>query len=211
MNSKFWFALCLIFLFYNLKQLLDDRRATTFYVVETDDVLFNNQTNFSLCISFSEIKKNGKRMADEAKLEKVNVSSFISRSIESIEGGLNLTSKLFDLDRSYLFNGHVCFLVDKLELENRLRPFISIYQVILFVFSYSKNPFFYEYVHLKQSINRYDSILLRIHKRKIYDEHFLASPSECIRYIQCSMQCILHLYPCMNRTLSVQGLPVELF
>ena len=179
MNSRIWFAFCLLFLFYNLRQLLEDRRETTFYLVEEQDVLFNNQTNFSLCTSFDEIRKNGQRLANQAKLEKVNVSSFIGRSIESIEGSLNSTTKLFDLNRGYLFNGHVCFLVDKLELESKLRPFIQTYQVVLFVFSYSKNPFFYEYVHLKKSSNRHDSILLRIHKRKIYDKEFLTSPSEC--------------------------------
>ena len=165
MNSRYaWYSFCLLFLIYNIAQLLTDSKRITFYVVEKDDVLFDQITNFSVCTSFSEIKRNSKQLA--SKLEKVNVKSFISHSIASIENSLNSKFKLFDLERSYLFNGHTCFLVEKRELENKLAEFIRAYEVALFIFSYSKNPFFYEYIHLKRS-NRYDSILLRTHKRKI--------------------------------------------
>lgn len=177
MNARIWHAFCLIFLLYNIKQLLEDRNEITFYVVEEENTLFDSVTNFSICTSFDEIKRNRQRFAVEPKLEKVNVKSFLNHSIASIEGRLN--SKLFDLEHSYLFNSHICFRVGKSELENKLSEFIRAYEVILFVFSYSKNPYFYEYVHLKQASNNYDSILLRIHKRKIYDRNYLAKQSDC--------------------------------
>lgn len=204
MNSRIWHAICLLFLLSQLKQLLEDRNEITFYVVEEGDILFDSAiANWSLCTSFDEIKRNHRTNEVESKLEKVNVRSFLNHSITSIERRLNL--KLFDLEQSYLFNAHTCFRVEKRELETKLREFIRVYEVVLFVFSFSKNPYFYEYIHLKQASNNYDSILLRVHRRKIYDRNYLRKPEECLRYKD---QLDLNRFICLNKCMKgIEQLP----
>lgn len=189
MELRSWYAVCFFFGIYNLKILLDDLYSISYYIVERENDLYDSVSNFSVCTNFDEIKKKDNRTI-VPKLQVVNVESFINHSIASIECNLKSTG-LFKLNESYLFNG-VCFMINKSDLEHKLREFIKRYKVYLFIFSYSKSPFFYEYVHLK--INHYDTILLKIHKRKIFDRQFLIS--DCSNYKD---QMDLNRFRCLNK------------
>lgn len=194
MNQRIWFGLCLLFVIYNLKLLLDDSNRVDYITVETTDDLYNNYTNFIICSPYSAIKLYDQLgRSDWPSNEAVSVQSFLNRSIRSIEIALNRTG-LFPLNDSYVFNRHVCFKVNKTELENgeRIGIYLQKYFVRLFAFSNFKMPFFYENINEKRNSDRY--FLLEVHKQKVYDQRYLSNPN-CFNHTN---QYAMNRFLCLN-------------
>ena len=198
MNKKIWYGLCLLFVLYNLKMLVDDRNQVDYIIVEKTDDLYDLNTNFLICSCFDVIKSNDRLgQSDWPANAKVTVQSFLDRAIRSIETRLNQTG-LFKPMHSYVFNRHVCFKVSKTDLESgHFGAYLKAYFVRLLVFSRSKIPFFYENVYQKTNSLRY--FLLIVHKQKVYDQRYLSNPN-CFNHTdQYGMNRFLCLNDCFNK------------
>ena len=177
MNLKrVWLSLCFFFCIYNLKLLLDEKYNINYVLVDPDDELYDNKTNYLVCAPFDEIKS--KNLLD-FKPRNVSIKEFLNHSILSIESRLNI-SNYFKLERSYVFGRSICFSIDEndLEQETSLREYMKIYQIYLYVFSDGKHPFAYEYVYRKN--DTLDFFILNIIKKKIYTPKLL--DSNCFYY-----------------------------
>lgn len=174
--------------------LIDDRNQINYITVEPTDEIYSNVTNFLLCSPFDEIKLHdplGRR--NWPANEEVSVKAFLNRSIQSIEARINRTG-LFNRLHSYVFNRHVCFRVNKsdLEKEARFAPYLKTYFVRLFAFSISKIPYFYENIHEKA--NARDRFLLLMHKQKVYHERYLSN-ANCFNFTD---QYRMNRFICLN-------------
>ena len=135
MASQIWFALTLLFLIHSLVLLVNDSYSISYLIVEKDDRLYDNHTNYLICTSFYQIKSND-QLKTKPKVQNVSIKSFLNYSISSIEDRLN-TTNLIQLNQSYLFFDSVCFSTDKeeLEKENPLNAFLFYYASALFIYS----------------------------------------------------------------------------
>ena len=181
MASILWLSLCLVMFVQNLMDLLNDRHQLSYKIVEQNDVLFDkdHDLNYLVCTSFEQIRKvnlNNPLTSDPAT-QKVSVKSFLNHSIASIERRLKVT-RLFRLNESFIFNGHLCFLAAKSTLvrgqegEKPFYRFLAAYVIqSFFIYSKEKQPNFYERAYVK---NDYlGSIYLRAYKQKVLGTNHL--------------------------------------
>ena len=191
MNSKrVWLSLCFFFCIYNLKLLQDEKYAINYVLVEPDDKLYDNKTNYVVCTPFDEIKFKNLLYFEPRN---VSIGEFLTHSILSIESRLNI-SNYFKLEHSYVFGSSICFSIDKndLEQETSLGKYMKNYKIYLYVFSNGKHPFAYEYVYRKN--DTLDFFILNIIKQKVYTSKLL--DSNCFYY---SDQRLMDRSHCLNK------------
>ena len=87
--NKLWLSLCLFFCIYNLKLLIDDCYLINYRIVEENDPLYNNETNFLLCSEFSDIRNNN-NLSEIITNHLVDTKTFLNYSILSIETKLGI-------------------------------------------------------------------------------------------------------------------------
>ena len=178
MNRRFWCIVCSLFLFYNLKVLFEDFYSVNYKIVEEDDKLHEDVINIAACTSFNDIALNNQEMnrnVIQMRPTRVEARSFLNLSILMVENRLG-TKNLFSVDQSYIFRGHVCFLLNQTSYENNqsVKDFLKIYAVLLFVHSPGRQPFLYEYVYN----NYHNNDSLKIVMQKVYGPRYLGS-SNC--------------------------------
>ena len=149
MNSKIWFCLCLIFLMYNLKLLIDDYDIINYIIVEKNDELYDDFTNYLACIKLENIKNESKLQLNENENKIVSIDQFLNYTLLSIESNYNNKGKLL-ANQSFIFKDLVCYLIQKDDLEQILSTeFLQHYRIKLFIFSRGKFPFIYDYIFYK--------------------------------------------------------------
>ena len=72
MNYRIWYSLCLLFLVYSLKLLIDDYYLVNYVIVEREDELYDDHTNYLLCAYLSDIKENNNLKYRPEILENAN-------------------------------------------------------------------------------------------------------------------------------------------
>ena len=194
MASRICFALVSLFLIYSLVLLVNDSYLVSYLIVEKDDRIYDNHTNYLICTPFTEIKKND-QLKDKTKVEDVSIKSFLNYSISSIEDKLN-TTNLFQLNQSYKFFDFVCFSTNKEELEKEipLNDYLKYYSSFLFIYSKGKQLAFKEWIYCKS--NELNSFYLKTYKQKVYGEQYLKSSSKCFTYQD---QLASNKYHCLNK------------
>ena len=195
MAFRIWFSLSLLFLIHYLVLLVKDIYSINYLIVEEDDQLYDNHTNYLICTPFILIKYKD-QLKDETKVENVPIESFLNYSIKSIEHRLN-TTNLFKLNESYIFLDNICFLTNKSELEKEmpLNGYLEVYYVsYLFIYSNGKQPFFNEYIYFKADY--VSSFYLKTYKQKVYGMRYLKSSSNCFTY---NDQLSSNKYQCLNK------------
>ena len=142
MASRICFALISLFLIHSLVLLVNDSYLVSYLIVEKDDRMYDNHTNYLICTQFIYIKEND-QLKDKTKVEDVSIKSFLNYSISSIEDRLN-TTNLFQLNQSYIFFDYVCFSTNKEELEKKipLNGYLKCYLSLLFIYSKRKTTSF---------------------------------------------------------------------
>lgn len=177
MNSRVWFTICLFFFIFYFKLLFDDKYLINYIIVENEDELYDDSSNFLICTPFAELKSKNKLSNIVSK--NVSVKSFLNYSIENIKNRLRIDD-FYQLNESYLFQENVCFSIKQEDLNDKktLKKFIFNYDVILFIYSDGKLPFFHEFVYRRN--NTINLISLRVHKQKVYNENYLTS--DCFYY-----------------------------
>ena len=180
MASRIAFALISLFLIHSLVLLVNDSYLVIYLIVEKDDRMYDNHTNYLICTEFSKIKEND-QLKDKTKVEDVSIKSFLNYSISSIEDRLN-TTNLFQLNQSYIFFDTVCFSTNKEELEKEtpLNDYLKYYNSFLFIYSKGKQLAFNEWIYSKY--NKLNSFYLKTYKQKVYGEQYLKSISKCFTY-----------------------------
>ena len=194
MASRISFALISLFLIHSLVFLVNDSYLVSYLIVEKDDRMYDNHTNYLICTRFDEIKRND-QLKDKTKVEDVSIKSFLNYSISSIEDSLN-TTNLFQLNQSYIFFDHVCFSTNKEELDKEipLNDYLKYYDSILFVYSIGKQLAFNEYINVKPA--KLNSFYLKTYKQKVYGKQYLKSSSKCFTYQD---QLASNKYHCLNK------------
>ena len=175
MASNLWLFLCLVLFAHNLIDLMSDRHQLSYKIVDRGDEFFDedHDLNYLACTPFWVIKLFG-TLTYESATQKVSARSFLNHSIASIEHKLEKTG-LFRLNESFIFNGHVCFLTTKNELEEEEKPFnwfLQKYGIFsFFIYSKEKQPNFYERAFEKN--DPLPSIYLRTYKQKVFGANHL--------------------------------------
>lgn len=181
-TSKIWMFFCLIFGILNLKLLIDGYGNVNYVLVDKGDRLYENTTNYVICIQFENLKK-WDTLNHRPPTGYVSTSVFLDYALLSIKRNIEAVEKehLLKLEQSYVFKSHVCYMVSKGELERivSLPLFLQTYQIRLFVFSNGKQPYFYDYVFFKYEISK--SIYLHIYKQKVYGKAYLQN-SNCFTF-----------------------------
>ena len=118
MNYKIWFAICFLFLIFNLKQLSDDYNLINYMIVDKDRLYYQSNNKLLLCIPFFNIKEKDKSINNKIIGKNVSTAIFLNYSINSIEFNLK-TSKLFKLNQSFILYNSVCFSINKKEQIGR--------------------------------------------------------------------------------------------
>lgn len=174
---KFWYGLCFFFLIFNLNLLIDDYNLINYVIVEENDQLYDNHTNFMICMPFNEIRWHDKNERKLNATGNVPIRTILNYSIASL-GGIKNATNPFKLDRSAVFAKHVCFLIDKLELEHSppVTDLSQTHDYYLFVFSNGKQPHIFEYIYFNfRKLQRF--IYMRIQKQKVYGREYLTNPA----------------------------------
>ena len=194
MTSQIAFALISLFLIHSLVLLVNDSNLVSYLIVEKEDRMYDNHTNYLICTEFSEIKEND-QLKDKTKVKDVSIKSFLNYSISSIEDKLN-TTNLFQLNQSYIFFDFFCFSTNKEELEKEipLNDYIKYYDSALFIYSNGKQPAFNEYIYFNPS--DLNSFYLKTYKQKVYGEQYLKPGSKCFTYQD---QLASNRYHCLNK------------
>ena len=194
MASRISFALVSLFLINSLVLLVNDSYLVSYLIVEKDDRMYDNHTNYLICTPFAEIKRND-QLKDKTKVEDVSIKSFLNSSISSIEDKLN-TTNLFQLNQSYIFFDYVCFSTNKEELdkETPLNDYIKYYHSVLFVYSKGKQLALNEWISSKSV--ELNSFYLKTYKQKVYGKQYLKSSSKCFTYQD---QLASNRYHCLNK------------
>ena len=179
MNSSIWYILCLYFLFFSLKLLIDDYYSVNYIVVERDDELYDNVTIYYLCVWTKEIKEKNELNYTPA-IGNVSIRTFLNYSIQIIENKIKQPN-LFRLDQSYLLDNDVCFWINKTDLENSkaVGEFIEAYYLRLYLFSPGKKLFSFDYASDKNDGR--NNFYLMVYKQKIYDKRYLTS-TKCFTF-----------------------------
>lgn len=211
MNPKLWFALCLLFGAYNLRQLIDDYFLLNYMIVEPGDLLYNNQTNYLLCTQFEEIgSKNAlKFRPDAADLRNATPAVLLNYSILAIEQRMG-ESGLFQLNQSFVVWDKVCFLLPMADPESGriLERFSDHYAPIFFIFSDTKRPFFFEYDLYRNKNNRVTTIFLKIQKQTVFAGEYLARPAACAKLAN---QFASSRFACLNKCFIRFGLHIGFY
>ena len=177
MNFKIWFLICLFFLVFNLKLLIDDYDLVNYMVVEKDDKLYDNLNKFLLCVRFESLKASNRMSYNVLEIKNVSASQFLNYSIRIMEDNLN-TKNVFKLNETFIFYESVCVLTTKVELEKELplKGFLTNYRLIrLFVYSKTKHPVYSEYIYDKRN-RRSHFFNLKINRQKVYSEKYFSNP-----------------------------------
>lgn len=112
-------------------------------MVEKEDELYDDFTNYLACTSFDDVKKQNH--LDFKITGNVNIRQFLNLSLMSIKHRMNETN-LFKLEKSFVFKESICFLIKKNDLEKVLSSnFLKNYKIKLFMYSNGKMPFIYDY------------------------------------------------------------------
>ena len=195
MAFRIWFALSFLFLIYNLVLLVNDSYSISYLIVEKDNRMYDNHTNYLICTSFKDINFNDK-LKIKPEIQNVSIEIFLNYSISSIELRLN-TTNLFQLNQSSLFLERFCFLTNKEELEKKipLNNFLKYYRSALFTYSNGKQPAFYELIYFK-GVHESNAFYLKTYKQKVYDKQYLKSSSKCFTYQD---QLASNRYHCLNK------------
>ena len=143
-------------------------------LVEKDDELYFDHTNYLVCVTMNEIKAKN-RLNLNLKEDNVRIGTLLNYSFWSIEDRSNI-SHYFKIESSFVLVESVCFFVDKNDLENVSSPFSKFsqnYEFYLYVYSNGIFPDDNEYVMRKH--NSLDFFVLKIYKIKIYNQQYLES------------------------------------
>ena len=195
MASQIWFALTLLFLIHSLVLLVNDSYSISYLIVEKDDRMYDNYSNYLICTHLSKIKMNN-QLKIKPKIQNVSIEIFLNYSISSIEHRLN-TTNLFQLNQTYIFYYNFCFPTNKEELEKEipLNGFLKYYSSFLFIYSKGKQPAFNERIHFKPD-DKSNSFYLKTYKQKVYGKQYLKSSSKCFTYQD---QLASNKYHCVNK------------
>ena len=194
MASRIAFALISLFLIHSLGLLVNDSYLVSYLIVEKDDRMYDNHTNYLICTDFSKIKRND-QLKIKPRIQNVSIISFLNYSISSIEDRLN-TTNLFQLNQSYIFFKTVCFSTNKEELDKEipLNNYLKYYHSFLFIYSNGKQPAFNEWIIYKS--DKLNSFYLKTYKQKVYGKQYLKSSSKCFTYQD---QLSSNRYHCLNK------------
>ena len=194
MASRICFALISLFLIHSLVLLVNDSYLVSYLIVEKDDRMYDNHTNYLICTKFSKIKRND-QLKIKPKAQNISIKSFLNYSISSIEDRLN-TTNLFQLNQSYIFFERVCFSTNKEELEKKipLNDYLKYYHSVLFIYSKGKQLAFNEWIYYKS--DKLNSFYLKTYKQKVYGKQYLKSSSKCFTYQE---QLASNRYHCLNK------------
>ena len=175
MNPKLWIALCSSLLLYNVAILWRDSYSINYVILEEEDRLYDNATNYLICVQWDNIRAMNKERFDSL-LTNVSVEGFVDYCILSIETKLN-ASDMFNKNQTFVFNKSFCFLVSKEELEKDfpLNGLLKYYHTRFYIFSNGKLPIFYEYYYKWDEFGGYNYFLKTI-KQKVYGQNFLRNP-----------------------------------
>lgn len=203
--SKIWYLICFVFCVHNLVVLFKDKDSVNYIVVEKDDDLYDNKTNYLLCTHFSDIQKKSNLELKNLKLENVSVPVFLYFTKLIYENYLNLTN-LFNLNESYIFNNCVCFRVDKedLEVELPVRGYLGNFTVTMFIYSDGKIPYFNEVAHDKTT--GISSAYMRVLKQKVYGQNYLEN-RKCSNFNE---QLSFNKFNCINKCRKKYGVKTGL-
>lgn len=124
MNPKIWITLCTVLLLYNVTVLWRDSYSINYVLVERDDRLHDEVTNFLICVQWGEIRYNDEKRFDSLLITNASVEYLLDYCIRSIETRLN-TSHLFNKNRTFIFNKNFCFDTTREELEQE-KPFAGL-------------------------------------------------------------------------------------
>lgn len=191
MNQKFWFGLCICFSIFNLKLLIDDYYLINYVIVENDDPLFDNITNYLLCTRFGQFQN--KNQLDGID-QNVSTEKLLNYLISTIEEYLNITNP-FKLNETFIFREQFCFLTQKSNFENDsfLVKFLQNYESYIFLFSNGKKPHYHEYI--LQASNSDGKVYLRMQKQKVYGQEYLTN-SKCFKF---ENQFERSIFNCLNK------------
>ena len=64
MNPKLWISLCSFLLLYNVAILWRDSYSINYVMLEQEDRLYDNASNFLICVQWGEIRYNNKLKND---------------------------------------------------------------------------------------------------------------------------------------------------
>lgn len=209
MNPKIWIALCSSLLLYNLPILWRDSYSINYVVVEREDRLYDEATNFLICVQWSEIRYNDNGRFDSLLITNASVEDLLDYCILSIETRLNTSNLFSNKNQTFVFNKSFCFLTTKEELEKEkpLAGLLNCYYTRFYIFSNGKLPIFYEYVAYKWDEFNSFHYFVRTIKQKVYGENFLKNPN-CFTY---QGQLASNRAYCLNRCFRAQGIKMNFY
>lgn len=148
MISKFWFSICLIYLFYNISILIDDTRSVKYISGNSNR---STETSVSFCIKLNEeFFKNFTNSSFQQ-----NEYKFILEDLIKFGCPFYFSSKVCEqsiyLNSSYLFNYHLCFAFKKDHFNNLMINLSkTINEFLIFVYYSEKSEFFF-YLHISST------------------------------------------------------------
>lgn len=147
-------------------------------IVEEDDKLYEDFTEFLICISFMEIQRLNSEIGNlnfyysHLLGHNVSVSIYLNYSLTSVETYLNV-SNLFQLKKSYLLCNFPCFLTTKDELNKDLPLYglFNHYETFIYPFFKNRQTTYNQIIYETKRSYNLDGV--QIKKQKVYNDNYL--------------------------------------
>ena len=147
---KFWFAVCFIFLFYSIADLFEKARSVK-YLSGVKGRQSKEIANFSFCVEINESALEPFRYSLENEITyRFTVEQLLNSSCPLYFRNRQVCLDSISLNRSYLFNHHLCFNFKMDQFDALVRnATVGVYRVFFYFLDQSEIFFYYNHINFE--------------------------------------------------------------
>lgn len=205
MNFRIWYLLSLIFLFYSLYLLWDEKYEVSYKLLYLETTKTNDKLSIFTCFSIIEFLDHERELLKIEPETKVIVSEYIEKSFqllnrtyyENLKDQNSFDSEVFKelpLNRKngFIFINHICFFTDQ-KLFSNLK-FLKKLTPKLFASSNKLNKLFPQFAYLFRNTSNFSEIKLNL----IVIENLGEPYSNCVHEWNINSEKALTKFSCLN-------------